>query len=208
MLAKQIKKEIKWSLVTTAIFALTANFTLLLWEKGYTKIYNDLRPYDVLYVPACLMLLIVIHETYYYWLHRWMHLPAIFKVVHKVHHESKTTSPFTAFSFHPIESALQAVFFPVVVLVFPIHYMVLGTLLIFMTITSMINHLNIEIYPKNFNKNIIGRWFIGATHHALHHSEFKVNYGLYLTFWDKIKRTESKNYHPLFDAITTRKKTV
>ena len=49
----------------------------------------------------------MIHETYYYWLHRWMHLPHIYKYVHKAHHESLTTTAWTSFSFHPIESFLQ-----------------------------------------------------------------------------------------------------
>ncbi len=67
-----------------------------------------------------------------------------------------------------------------------------------MTLSSVINHLNIEIYPKNFNKSSIGKWLIGATHHSLHHKQFKYNFGLYFTFWDKIKKTESPLYDELF----------
>jgi sterol desaturase/sphingolipid hydroxylase (fatty acid hydroxylase superfamily) len=63
-----------------------------------------------------------------------------------------------------------------------------------MSITSVINHLNIEIYPEGFRKNFFLKWWIGATHHSMHHKQFKYNFGLYFTFWDKWKKTESPLY--------------
>ena len=67
-----------------------------------------------------------------------------------------------------------------------------------MTFSSVINHLNIEIYPKNSN-NILTKWVIGATHHSLHHKQFKYNFGLYFTFWDKIEKTESPVFSKMVD---------
>jgi len=89
-------------------------------------------------------------------------------------------------------------------MILPMHYYVIIIQLTLMTISSVINHLDIEIYPHSFNKNFIGRWIIGATHHSLHHKQFKYNYGLYFTFWDKIKKTESPVFKELFES-TTRK---
>ncbi|MGZ5247104.1 MAG: hypothetical protein ACXWV5_08645, partial [Flavitalea sp.] len=43
---------------------------------------------------------------------------------------------------------------------------------------------------------------IGATHHSLHHKQFKFNYGLYFTFWDKWKKTESPDFEKRFESIT------
>jgi sterol desaturase/sphingolipid hydroxylase (fatty acid hydroxylase superfamily) len=71
-----------------------------------------------------------------------------------------------------------------------------------MTTTSVINHLNTEIYPRDFNKHWFGRWWIGATHHSLHHAQFRYNFGLYFTFWDKIMQTESPDYNKLFEEKT------
>jgi hypothetical protein len=51
--------------------------------------------------------------------------------------------------------------------------------------------------PQNFQRHLFGKWLIGATHHSLHHKQFKYNYGLYFTFWDKWKKTES----PLYSAF-------
>jgi sterol desaturase/sphingolipid hydroxylase (fatty acid hydroxylase superfamily) len=131
-----------------------------------------------------------------------MHRPKVFKVVHKVHHDSNITSPWTAFSFHPIEGVFQAIFLPALLTVLPVHLYVLLVQLTVMTLSSVINHLDIELYPKNFHRHFLGKWLIGATHHSLHHKQFKYNYGLYFTFWDKWKNTESPSYEKLFEEKT------
>jgi sterol desaturase/sphingolipid hydroxylase (fatty acid hydroxylase superfamily) len=198
----QLKKEITWSMVTALLFAVSGAIMLVLWQKGYTRIYTDVHQYSLWWLPVSLLIALFIHETYYYWLHRWMHHPKVFRIVHKVHHDSNITSPWTAFSFHPLEGLLQAVFLPALLLVLPMHLYILLIQLTIMTLSSVINHLDIEIYPKRFHKHFLGKWLIGATHHALHHKQFKYNYGLYFTFWDKWKSTESPTYEPLFEEKT------
>jgi Delta7-sterol 5-desaturase len=198
----QLKKEVFWSSITAFIFAVSGAFTLWLWQKGYTKIYFDLHAYPLWWLLLSLAISMVLHETYYYWLHRWMHHPSVFRIVHKVHHDSHITSPWTAFSFHPIEGIFQAIYLPIVLIFLPMHLYVLIFQLTIMTFSSVINHLNIEVYPKRFHKHFLGRWLIGATHHSLHHKQFKYNFGLYFTFWDKWKRTESPLYQHLFEEKT------
>jgi len=172
-----------WSTITALLFAIIGAGTLVLWQKGYTRVYTNVHDYSWWWLPVSLAIALVLHETYYYWLHRWMHQPAIFRIVHKVHHDSNITSPWTAFSFHPLEGLLQALFLPLLMLFLPMHLYVVIVQLTIMTLSSVINHLDIEIYPKHFYKHILGKWLIGATHHALHHKQFKYNYGLYFTFW-------------------------
>lgn len=82
---------------------------------------------------------------------------------------------------------------PAILLFLPIHPIVIGVYPIFMTLSSVINHLDIEVYPKFFIRSPVGKLFIGATHHHFHHAEFKTNYGLYFTFWDQWMHTESKS---------------
>lgn len=201
---RQYFKEIRWSAITAFIFAVFGAATVVFWQKGYTTVYTEANEYGYWYLPVSLLISMFIHETYYYWLHRWMHKPKVFKIMHKVHHDSNTTSPWTAFSFHPIEGIFQAVILPVTLLVLPMHPYVLLLQLTIMTFSSVVNHLEIEVYPKGFSNHFIGKWLIGATHHSLHHKEFKHNYGLYFTIWDKWKRTESPTYQKLFAEKTHR----
>lgn len=201
----QFKKEIIWSTLTAFLFAVSGAITVVLWQKGFTKVYTDAAQYSWWWLPVSLLIALFLHETYYYWLHRWMHWPKVFKMVHKVHHDSNITSPWTAFSFHPLEGLLQAVFLPVLLMVLPMHLYVIVIQLTIMTFSSVINHLDIEVYPAHFYKHKVGKWLIGATHHSLHHKQFKYNYGLYFTFWDKWKNTESPLYEKLFEEKTNKK---
>jgi len=194
----QDRREIGWSVLTSLIFTAIGVGIILAFQRGHTKIYLNLTDYSLLWYPASIALVLFIHETYYYWLHRWMHRPGVYRWVHKTHHDSITTSPWTAFSFHPVESTLQAIVIPALTFVLPLHYSAVGLLLLIMTLSSAVNHLNTEIYPRDFDRHWLGRWLIGATHHGLHHAQFRFNYGLYFTFWDKWMRTESPDYHRLF----------
>lgn len=184
---RQKSVEIIWSLITSLIFAFLGTGILFLWVNGHTAIYSQLSDYPIWMIPVGIIGVLVLHESMYYWLHRWMHHPGVFKWIHKVHHQSLATSSWTAFSFHPIEGFIQLAMLVIIVMIVPLHYIVLLSLLLFMTLSATINHLGVDIYPKN---GVFRKWVIGARHHALHHEEFDHNYGLYFTFWDRWMNTE------------------
>jgi sterol desaturase/sphingolipid hydroxylase (fatty acid hydroxylase superfamily) len=200
--AAQFRREIGWSVLTAAIFAVTGALMAVAWQKGYTAIYTDFSLYGPVYFVFSILVAMFVHETYYYWLHRWMHHPRVFRYVHRVHHESKITSAWTAFSFHPVEGLLEAVILPAILFVLPMHPYAIVTHLTIMTLSAAINHLDVEIYPKRWYDNPLGRWIIGATHHSHHHRYFKFNYGLYFTFWDKWAKTESPSFEREFREKT------
>ncbi len=192
--SKQIAKEIYYSGITSLIFSVTGSLIVIAWKQGNTQLYTDIQYLPLWYLPVSLALSMFIHETYYYWLHRWMHKSYIYRSMHKTHHDSINTSAFTSFSFHPLESIAQAIVIPGLIFFLPMHISILAILLIIMTVSAIINHLGIEFYPNGFHKHWIGKWLIGATHHNLHHKKFRCNYGLYFTFWDKWMKTESEDY--------------
>ncbi|MFZ9388548.1 MAG: sterol desaturase family protein [Chitinophagaceae bacterium] len=196
--AGQFRKEIIRSNITSILFGLSGALLLWLWQKGYARIYMDPLAFPWWWLPLSLFTALVLQETYYYWLHRWMHIPGIYRVVHKWHHDSHIASPWTAFSFHPLEGLIQAVFLPLVLLFLPMNVWVLVLMLFIMSFSSVINHLDIEIYPSWFARVPFMRTLIGATHHSLHHKQFKYNYGLYFTWWDNWLHTESPVYDDLF----------
>jgi len=201
---QQFRTEIIRSAITSFIFAVSGTVLLILWQGGHTGIYLEWSAYPIWYLPVSLLAAMLIHETYYYWLHRWMHRPKIYQLVHKWHHDSIETTSFTAFSFHPIESILQALMIPVLIIFLPMHLSVLLLFLVIMTISATINHAGIEIYPAFFNRHWLGQWIIGATHHDLHHKQFRYNFGLYFTFWDRWMKTESPKSDEWFEQHTNR----
>lgn len=202
----QVKTEIWYSFLGANIFAVSGTVMLIFWQRGYTKLYTALTTLDILWLPISFFLAMFIHETYYYWLHRWMHRPKVLRHFHHIHHNSLYTSSFTSFSFHPIEAFLQAIFLPVLVLFLPIHFSVLLALLVTMSITAVINHAGVEVYASSALRSPLARWMVGATHHDLHHLRYRCNYGLYFTFWDVWMRTEDAGFEKRFMDHTTEEK--
>src|SRR5687768_13161928 len=74
----QFRKEFFWSSLTSILFALAGSILYVLWQNGHTKIYVQFDEYPIWWMPLSLVIAMLLHETYYYWLHRWMHLPKIF----------------------------------------------------------------------------------------------------------------------------------
>ncbi|WP_217705449.1 sterol desaturase family protein [Peristeroidobacter soli] len=51
-------------------------------------------------------------DTYFYWLHRWMHNEPVYTWVHKIHHESTSPNLLTTLSVGPLESVINGGFVP------------------------------------------------------------------------------------------------
>jgi sterol desaturase/sphingolipid hydroxylase (fatty acid hydroxylase superfamily) len=200
----QIMKEVFWSGISSFIFGAVGVGLVIAWQTGNTAIYLTADTYGYWYLPVSLFAAMFIHETYYYWLHRWMHRPKVFRLLHRVHHESLETNAWTSFSFHPMESVLQAIIVPLIVFILPMNIFVLLFYLVLMTVSAVINHAGIEVFPAGFHRNWLGRWIIGATHHDIHHKQFRYNYGLYFTSWDRWMGTENKDYERMFEERTER----
>jgi sterol desaturase/sphingolipid hydroxylase (fatty acid hydroxylase superfamily) len=132
----------------------------------------------------------VMHDTYFYWTHRWLHLPSIYRRFHKVHHESINPTPWTSFSFDPVESMMTAIIIPILVFIIPIHISMLILLLTLMTIFGVVNHTGYEVYPRSWMRGFWSQNWITPTHHTLHHHKFNCNYGLYFRFWDQLMNTD------------------
>ncbi len=198
----QVRTEIWYSFLGALIFSISGAVMLIFWQKGIPLLYTKLSLWDIIWVPVSYLLALFIHETYYYWLHRWMHQPKVIRHFHHIHHNSLYTSSFTSFSFHPIEAGLQAIFLPMLILVLPMHFMVLVALLVTMSVTAVINHAGIEVYPNWALKSPVFRWMVGATHHDMHHLKYRCNYGLYFTFWDVWMKTEDAGFEERFKKHT------
>lgn len=187
----QRKRDIARSLQSSGVFAFFGAFFILFWEKGWTHIYSQLKSYPYWYLPLSLFIYLFLHDTYFYWTHRWMHRN-FFKLIHFAHHESVDPSAWTSFAFHPLEAFIQAVFLPLIVLLVPIHYSVLVIYLLIMSFFGITNHLGKEIYSVRFFRKLS---LISYTHHLLHHKKMGHNFGLYFSLWDKWMGTEYVHVH-------------
>jgi sterol desaturase/sphingolipid hydroxylase (fatty acid hydroxylase superfamily) len=96
--------EILHSGYSALIFGLIGVGLYFMRTAGYTEIYTDWNAYGAWYIPISFLLLLVLHDTYFYWVHRLMHHPRLFNRLHRVHHQSFNPTPWASLSFHPLEA--------------------------------------------------------------------------------------------------------
>lgn len=187
----QIRREIGWSLASAAIYGLPAGLAAWGWQAhGWTRIYTDLHDWPLWWLPVSVLLYLLAHDAWFYWTHRWMHLPRPFRIAHAVHHASRPPTAWAAMSFHPWEAITGAVVIPSLVLLIPIHAAALGVVLAIMTFMGVTNHMGWEVFPRAIVHGPLGRWLITASHHQNHHDQYRCNYGLYFRFWDRLCGTD------------------
>ena len=190
-LKPQIRSEIKWSILSASLYGAPAGILLFLWDKhGWTKLYTKPSLYPLWWLPLSVVTYFVLHDSWFYWTHRWMHRPAVYRRVHAVHHASHPPTAWAAMSFHPLESLTGAIVIPVLILTIPIHVAALALVLTIMTVMGVTNHMGWEMFPARLVNGRAGQWLITASHHQLHHQRNKCNYGLYFRFWDRLCSTD------------------
>lgn len=196
-------REIGYSVMTIAIFALVPLLILHYpFIARHTTFYTKIQQHGWLYFFLAFPLMFLIHDTYFYWMHRLMHHKKLFRIFHLVHHKSTNPSPWAAYAFHPLEALIEAGIFVVFLFTLPIHSLHLFIFFFLMIVYNVYGHLGYELYPKNFHKSRFGKWINTSVSHNQHHQYFKGNYSLYFTFWDRMMGTMRKDYDRNFEEAT------
>lgn len=190
-LEPQMRREVGWSLASAAIYGLPAGLVAWGWaERGWTRIYTDPAAWPLWWLPVSVLVYLLAHDTWFYWTHRAMHRPRLFRIAHAVHHDSRPPTAWAAMSFHPWEALTGAIVIPGLVFLVPIHVGALLAVLTIMTLMGVTNHMGWELFPRALVEGPAGRWIITASHHQRHHREYRCNYGLYFRFWDRLCGTD------------------
>jgi Delta7-sterol 5-desaturase len=204
---KDYGRELCFSTISVIIFSLPP--LIMLYSENirpHTTFYKEINVYGMPYFLLAFPLMFIMHDTYFYWMHRLMHHPLLFRKVHLVHHKSTNPSPWAAYAFHPFEAVTESLIFVIFLLTIPVHSIHLMTFFVFSLIYNVYGHLGYEIYPKGFNKHWLGKWINTSVSHNMHHQYFRGNYGLYFTIWDRLMGTLRNDYDTSFENLKQRKK--
>lgn len=208
----QLSKRAGWSQIKGELGATFLSFIggtlfsillLSLNEIGFTQFYLETGKFGFGYEVITIIVMLVVSDTWFYWSHRSMHHPSIYKYVHALHHKSLDVNPYTSSSFHIIESLWLTLWLLPLALVMPISMTVLGIMQVIGTFNNLKSHLGYELFPKFFSLppfNIL----VNATNHSLHHTQYNGNYGLFFRFWDIICGTELNSTDSTFTEIHQR----
>jgi Delta7-sterol 5-desaturase len=200
-LKKDFLREISHSLLNGFLFALIGYLLMATPLRASTKFYSSIDAYGFTWIFGSVFVMLVLHDTYFYWMHRIIHHKAIFKFVHLVHHKSNNPSPFAAYSFHFLEAVLESGVIFLLPFFIPVHQI---SFVMFSTIALAINvygHLGYEVMPKWFRNSLFFEFINTSVYHNMHHSKFKGNYGLYFRMWDRLLGTEHPDYVRDYDKI-------
>lgn len=162
------------ALITAPIFLAEVN--------GYGKLYDTTEEgpglwYNYFQFP----LFLVFTDFCIYWAHRWLHLPSVYKYLHKPHHKWIMPTPFASHAFHPLDGYVQSLPYHIFPFIFPLQKMAYVALFIFVNLWAVMIHDG-EYMTNNPFIN-------GAACHSLHHSRFEVNYGQFFTAFDRLGGT-------------------
>lgn len=185
-------KEIYYSIMTLLFWTVGGILMVIAVKNDYTKIYLEVEQYGWGYLVICVIGMVFIHDAYFYWAHRLMHQPKIYKYTHTTHHKFTNPTPWSTFTFGPMEAILQFGIIPLFVFVIPLHWSAVAIFILNMIAINVLGHLGFELFSKRFISSWLGRWSNTSTHHNIHHVRVKYNFGLYFIFWDRWMKTEER----------------
>lgn len=202
--AGDVQREMKWSVLTAFVYGIVGVATIIIGKTYGWQMYRKIDSHGWAWFVASTGIAIVVHDTWFYWTHRLMHHRWLFKLFHRVHHESTNPTPWAAYSFAPLEAAMQACIFPLLVFTVPMHPLAFFAFMIWQIGFNVLGHTGYEYFPKWLMNSWLGKVLNTPTNHIQHHEKMRGNYGLYFNVWDRLMGTNHKDYEARFHEITSR----
>ena len=169
-----------WSLISGVTFWTMYEVTLL-W--GFANGYGFLIQWsdNPVWFAALFFLLPFWVAFSFYWIHRFLHWPPLYKLAHSLHHRNTNVGPWSGCSMHPVEHLLWlgSVAIHWIIASHPIHVIYYQQIQIITAITSHTGFEGLSIKGKN-------RFAMGEFFHQLHHRYHECNYGSSETHWDQM----------------------
>ena len=197
---RQMLIEFAVSLRSIAIFSTVGLSTTVLYYAGLLPGPRLAATWGPVWFGVSLLAMIMAHDAWFYWTHRLIHHPKLFRALHRRHHRSNNPTPFTAYSFDLGEAAINAAFVPLWVILVPTPGLAIDLMLLHQIVRNIIGHAGYELFPARADGRPLFGWLTTVTHHDLHHAQAGYNYGLYFTWWDKLMGTEHPQYLQRFAA--------
>lgn len=196
------RREILLSLRTVLVYMAVSLITVAGFRTGVLRTPHEA---SALVSAGYVALMVLAHDAYFYWVHRAMHHPKLFRHFHRSHHRSITPTPWAAYAFDIPEAVVMAVFMPLWLFIVPTPGPAIFAFLAVMIVRNVMGHAGLELHARGWASHPVLKWISTTTHHDMHHSgSFRHNYGFYFTFWDKVMRTEHPDYVRVYDEVTAR----
>lgn len=128
-------------------------------------------------------------EAYFYPLHRLLHVRAVYRRIHIVHHRSVFPAPLSGLALHPVEAMAIIGFLPIAMWVWPIHLVSLAIVIVFLSGSILLAHSSVGWFPAWWARTPVLNWYVAPNVHVLHHARGDCNYGATLSILDRVLGT-------------------
>ena len=201
--SSDVRREMLYSALSMVIFSVVGALTVLAVREGWTQMYPRLKMHSTLWFWSSIGCAILLHDAWFYWTHRLMHHKRLFRYFHRIHHLSHNPSPWAAYAMDPLEAVVQALIFPLVAFIIPIHHYAFGIFMMWQIVFNVAGHTGYEFHPRWLMKTPLRFVMNTPTNHEMHHETLRGNYGLYFNFWDRLMGTCHAKYEARFAEVTS-----
>ncbi|EGV62316.1 c-5 sterol desaturase [Yamadazyma tenuis] len=191
-LKNQMSMEIHQALTSIPQMVLLTVPFFLIELHGYSRLNGTL--YDIFDNKTKLLLqtltFLMFTDCGIYFIHRWLHIPSVYKKLHKPHHKWIVCTPFASHAFHPVDGWAQSLPYHFYPLFFPLHKV------LYLFLFGFVNFWTVMIHDGQYLSNdpVVN----GTACHTIHHLYFNYNYGQFTTLWDRLCRSYRRPDDSLF----------
>ena len=177
--SSQVCDNMFWSLVS-GVFFWTAFQVITLWAMANGYLPTTSFASNPYWFVGFFILVPIWSAFHFYWVHRLLHVPFLYRHFHSLHHRNVNVGPWSGLSMHPVEHLLYftsvlihlvAASHPVHV-IYNLHYQALGAAM------THAGYEDLLVADKR-------RLALGTFYHQLHHRFFECNYGNQEMPWDR-----------------------
>jgi len=174
----QVRRELLQSGASVLIFGLGMVFPWGLLQLGWARLAVDPGGWRI----AGEILVLAVWNDVHFWVnHRLLHTRWL-RRFHGPHHRSFVCTPWSTYSFHPVEALMlgNVILLPMVVHDF--SFWALAAVPVFSLFFNSVGHSNYDFFPRVSYVH----WFAASRRHHLHHAASNGNFGFQFTFMDRI----------------------
>jgi sterol desaturase/sphingolipid hydroxylase (fatty acid hydroxylase superfamily) len=196
--AGQLREEVAWSSLSILIFGVGAVLPWWFLQAGWARLAQD--P-GALRIAVEAVALLVWNDIHFYANHRLLHTKPL-RRYHQRHHRSLVATPFSTYSFHPLEAVLLGNVILLPMLVHDFSFAALLSLPVASLLLNNLGHSNYDYTPAVGH----GHWLAASRRHHLHHACYGGNYGFLFNFMDRWcgTRLPENAAQPQLDAFRAR----
>ena len=182
----QVRAEVIASLRVIAVYALSGLALRQAFLAGHTALTVEWTARSWWVQPLAFAACVVLHDTWFYWVHRAMHWGPLYRWLHAGHHRSVTPTPWSSRAFDIAETIPQCAIVTLLACLLPLHWLTLWAYLFFEAMVNTAGHCGFEIIPRAQGRHWLLRYTYAVTHHDLHHARFRYNFAQYFSLWDRL----------------------